>query len=104
MNLALFDFDGTITTKDSLVDFIQYAVGKPTYYLGLLSLCPMLVAYKLNFIPNYLAKEKLISHFFFGWDAYQFQKLADHYSLNKIDNILRPKAMEKINTNSMPNR
>ncbi len=96
MELSLFDFDGTITTKDSLTDFIQYAVGKPAYYLGLLSLSPMLIAYKLKFVPNYIAKEKLIAQFFKGWDSIQFQKIADKYSLEQIDKIIRAKAMEKM--------
>lgn len=96
MELSLFDFDGTITTKDSLADFTQYAVGKPAYYLGLLSLLPILTAYKLKLIPNYIAKEKLITHFFKDWDVEHFQKLADQYSIEQIDKIIRPKAMEKI--------
>ena len=96
MKLALFDFDGTITIKDSLVEFIQYAVGKPAYYVGLLRLSPMLTAYTLKLIPNHIAKEKLIAHFFKGWDANQFQILAEQYSLKQIDKITRPKAIEKI--------
>lgn len=94
--LALFDFDGTITTKDSLADFIQYAVGKPSYYIGLLLLSPMLTAYALKLIPNHLAKEKLITHFFKEWNVDQFQKLAEQYSREEIDKITRPKAIEKI--------
>ncbi len=96
MKLALFDFDGTITTKDSLVEFIQYAAGKPTYYAGLLKLSPMLTAFTLKLIPNHIAKEKLITHFFKGWDANRFQILSEQYSLKQIDKITRPKAIEKI--------
>lgn len=96
MELALFDFDGTITKKDSLTDFIQYAVGKHAYYLGLLSLSPMLIAYKLKSVSNSIAKEKLITRFFKGWDSIQFQKIADKYSLEQIEKIIRAKAMEKI--------
>ncbi len=96
MKLALFDFDGTITTKDSLADFIQYAVGKPTYYMGLLGLSPVLAAYTLKLIPNHTAKEKLITHFFQGWDTNRFQKLTKQYSLEQIDKIIRPKAIKKI--------
>jgi phosphatidylglycerophosphatase C len=94
--IAFFDFDGTITTKDSLADFIQYAVGKTNYYVGLFTLSPMLIAYMLKFIPNHIAKEKLIAHFFKSGDARQFQKLAEQYSLERIDKIVRPKAIEKI--------
>lgn len=96
MILALFDFDGTITTKDSLVDFIQYAVGKTAYYKGLFCLSPMLAGYTLKLIPNYIAKEKLLSYFFKGWDAKKFSQLAKKYSLEEIDKTIRPQATEKI--------
>jgi phosphoserine phosphatase len=95
-NISFFDFDGTLTKKDSLADFIQYAASKPTYYFGLLLLSPMLAAYKLSLIPNHIAKEKLIAHFFKGWDVEQFQRVADKYSVEQIDKVIRPKAMKKI--------
>ena len=94
--LVIFDFDGTITTHDSLVRFTQYAVGKPFYYMGLLKLSRTLIAYSLKLIPNYIAKEKLISHFFKDWSEDKFKKVADKYSVSQIDNIIRPQAIEKI--------
>jgi len=96
MRLALFDFDGTITTKDSLGDFIQYATGRLTCFLGFLTLSPLLAAYALNLIPNHIAKERLFTHFFKGWDADRFKKLADRYADGQIDEITRPQAIEKI--------
>jgi HAD superfamily hydrolase (TIGR01490 family) len=96
MKLALFDFDGTITTKDSLECFIKFAVGSKAYYLGLLKLSPMLTAYKLKLIPNYVAKQKLISYFFKGWDQLKLELLGAKYSEEKIASILRPLAMKKI--------
>jgi len=96
MSLALFDFDGTITTKDSLTDFIQFSVGKKSYYKGLLILSPLLFTYSLKLIPNNIAKEKLIAHFFKGWDVTKFEEIAAKYSLEKIDAITRPKAINKI--------
>ncbi len=94
--LALFDFDGTITAKDSLADFIQFATGRFHFYKGLLVLSPMLLFYKLGVISNADAKERLISHFFKGWDAAEFQKVADDYSNNRLDKIVLPQALEKI--------
>ena len=96
MNIAFFDFDGTITTKDTLADFIQYVVGKPFYYMGLFILSPMLAAYTFKLIPNYIAKERLMIHFFKGRDEIRFQQFAEQYSLKEIDKITRPKAMKKI--------
>jgi len=94
--LALFDFDGTITTDDSLIKFIRYSVGNLKTAWGMLVLSPMLVIFKLKLIPNYKAKQMMISYFFKGMNEQQFKKLAEEYSLKHIDAILRPKAMEKI--------
>lgn len=94
--IAIFDFDGTITTKDSLIDFIKFSVGKKYYYFGLIRLSPMLIKYSLNIISNNIAKEKMISFFFKNWSSVKFQKLSDQYSLQKIDQIVRPYAMERI--------
>ncbi len=96
MEIALFDFDGTITTDDSLIRFIRYAVGDIKAAQGMVRLSPMLIAYKLKLIPNYKAKQRVISYFFKGMEEQQFKKLAEQYSLKHIDTMLRPKAMEKI--------
>ncbi|QKI89753.1 HAD family hydrolase [Thiomicrorhabdus xiamenensis] len=90
--LVLFDFDGTLTTKDSLPDFIQFACGRWRYYWGLLCLSPWLSLYVLKLMPNDKAKEKLLGHFFRGWDEARFNALAERYSLSRIEPLLRPKA------------
>ena len=96
MKISFFDFDGTITTKDSLADFVKFAVGKQNYYLGLLILSPVLIMYIFNFVSNNVAKEKLIYHFFKGCDSILFRNIANKYSKEKIDKIVRPKVLEKI--------
>ena len=96
MKIAFFDFDGTITTQDSLPDFIKFAIGKPKYYLGLCLLSPILLAYVLKLLPNHIAKEKMISYYFKGWPEKNFQTVADEYAALQIDKIVRPKALEKL--------
>lgn len=96
MNLALFDFDGTITTKDSLAEFIKFAVGKQSYYFGLVRMSPILIKYLLKIISNDVAKEKLIGYFFQGWKERDFIKIADEFSISQIKKILRPKACKRI--------
>lgn len=95
--MAFFDFDGTITKDDSLLKFIRFVVGDIRFLVGLVVLSPILVAYKLNLIPNYKAKQKMLSWFFKGYSEDDFRKVANEYSLNHIDKILRPKAIEKLN-------
>jgi HAD superfamily hydrolase (TIGR01490 family) len=94
--LALFDFDGTITTDDSLIKFIRFVVGDIKTAWGMLLLSPVLITYKLKLIPNYKAKQWMLSYFFKGMNKQEFLKVAEEYSLKHIDTILRPKAMENI--------
>ena len=95
-NIALFDFDGTITADDSLIKFIRFVVGDMKTLWGMIYLSPMLIAYKLKLIPNYKAKQIMLSYFFKGMSKGKFMQVANEYSLNHIKTILRPKAMEKI--------
>ena len=96
MNLALFDFDGTITNKDSLEEFIKFARGSSRYYAGLFYLAPMLILYKLHVIPNHRAKEIFLAHYFKAIPQKEFEKLGHEYALKEIDKIVRPKALEAI--------
>jgi phosphatidylglycerophosphatase C len=94
--LALFDFDGTITKSDSLVEFIRFFAGDVKTARGLAILSPMLIAYKLKFIPNYRAKQRILSYFFKGVDEKWFLRIAEEFSLKHIDKTLRPEAMKRV--------
>ncbi|SFV52295.1 Phosphoserine phosphatase [hydrothermal vent metagenome] len=96
MRLALFDFDGTITTKDTLIEFIKYTNGIRGYYIGLILLSPMLIRYYFKLIPNDIAKERMIAYFFRDWSESHFKDRANRYAMSKIDEIVRPEAIEKI--------
>jgi phosphatidylglycerophosphatase C len=94
--LVVSDFDGTITTDDSLIRFIRFVVGDTKFMWGIIFLSPMLIVYKLKILPNYKAKQYMLSYFLKGMSEKKFMRVASEYSLNHIDTILRPKAMEKI--------
>jgi HAD superfamily hydrolase (TIGR01490 family) len=96
MALALFDFDGTITFKDSFGDFIAYAVGRRKFITGTILLSPMILAYVVGLIRNWRAKELMSTHFFGGWDARSFTMLASKYSRERIPHIVREIALERI--------
>jgi phosphatidylglycerophosphatase C len=96
MKIAFFDFDGTITKKDSFIEFIKFAVGKKKFIKGLIILSPILILYKLKIISNYKAKQKVISYFFKGYNKSQFQNIAKEFSLKIIDKIIKPEMLEKI--------
>ena len=96
MKLAIFDFDGTITAKDSLIEFIYYAVGPARFLLGFTYLAPVFILYLLKIMPNWKAKEISLTYFFNDWPVDQFQEIADDYSQNKLSSIVKKSALEKI--------
>ncbi|NDW08371.1 HAD-IB family hydrolase [Dysgonomonas sp. 520] len=93
--IAAFDFDGTITTKDTLFDFIKFYHGKTKLLLGMIWLSPVLILFKLGFIRNDRAKQKLFSHFFKGVNINDFNLVCANYSL-RIDSICKAKTLERI--------
>lgn len=96
MKIAFFDFDGTITKEDSTIKFIRYLVGDFKFLIGLLILSPFMILYKIKIISNNLIKQIIISYYFKGKNINDFKKKAQHFSLNKIDPLIRKKAFEKI--------
>ncbi|NBL00174.1 MAG: haloacid dehalogenase-like hydrolase [Erysipelotrichia bacterium] len=96
MKIAFFDFDGTITTDDSLLKFIRFVVGNFKFMQGLVVLSPVLFLYKLKVIPNYKAKQMMLSYFFKGMSEKSFIEVAKQYSLEHIDSIVREDAMKQI--------
>ena len=75
MQLGLFDFDGTLTTKDSLLDFISFSKGKLKLVLGLFVLSPILVAYRFKLVKGGNAKESALKLFFGGMEYNSFKDL-----------------------------
>lgn len=96
MDLALFDFDGTITDRDSLFDFLRFTFGSFRCAVGALVLSPVLALYIGRFIPNWRAKESVFRHFLGGLDAGEFRRAALRYSLERLPEIVRPLAVERI--------
>lgn len=86
--VAVFDFDGTLTTKDTLLEFIKFACGKRKFYLGFLLYSPILVLMKLHLYPNWKAKEKIFSYYFKGMSYQRFQELGESFA-KVIDGIRR---------------
>lgn len=95
MTIAVFDFDGTITTRDTLLEFIKFSRGKRRFYSAFLLFSPLLVAMKLKLYPNWKAKQKVFSYLYKGVSLRQFNEWGRAYS-TEIDKIVRPKALEAL--------
>lgn len=87
--IVVFDFDGTLTRKDTLLEFIKFAKGKWRFYIGILFLSPILIAYLLHLYPNDKAKQVVFRHFFKGMPYNKFKQLGKNFSthIDKIINV-----------------
>jgi len=94
--IALFDFDGTITSKDTLFDIAKYSSSKIIYTLKLLLMTPIFVLMKLSLISKQRGKELFLSTYFGKMEQKAFNTLCEGYTQNRLDQIIRPKAYQQI--------
>jgi len=90
-----FDFDGTLTTRDTLLEFIRFARGGGAFFLGMLRQSPWLVLMKLGLYSNGKAKERVFKHFFGGMRIEDFDAICGKFAQEK-QSLLRPKGQEKM--------
>ncbi len=94
--LALFDFDGTITRKDTFIEFIKFTHGKPSFWLGMWLLSPMLVLYALKLIRNDKAKSIMFKYFFGGWEYKRFKKAGEDFCEQVLPGLLKKSALDQL--------
>ena len=92
MRIVAFDFDGTLTIRDTLIAFIRYACGTPRFLLGFLLHAPLLVLMKLRLYSNGKAKQRLFSWFFRGMPIETFDALCQSFALSHR-HLLRPETV-----------
>lgn len=96
-SIALFDFDGTFTRRDTLMPFLVHCVGPRIFCLGLLQQSPNLAGYLAGMIPNDVAKERLLSRFFRGWEQSKLEELGRIFAAQELPRMVRPEMMSILN-------
>jgi phosphatidylglycerophosphatase C len=92
-SIAFFDFDGTITTKDTMFEFVKYTHGSFRYLIGLSFISPWLIAMKMGLISKASAKEKLLTYFFGKSDADKFNADCRSFTATIIPSLVRKEAL-----------
>ena len=93
--IVIFDFDGTLTTKDTLLVFIRFACGSAAFVWGFLRYSPQLVLMKLKLYQNWKAKEKIFAYFFRGWKETDFNQRCQEFAVQH-QHLLRSKVVETL--------
>lgn len=96
-SIAFFDFDGTITTRDTMIEFLAFFAGKKKFYTGMIRLLPSLLAMKLGLTTNRSAKEKMLTLFLGGRSEIEVRASAKQFSEKKLPALIRKQALVKLN-------
>ncbi len=95
MNLALFDFDGTISDRDSFLLFLKYTDPLP-FYRSCAVLLPRILLFLVKRYPNRNLKEDFLARMLKGRTEAELKKLSERFCADKIPAIIRPGAWQRI--------
>ncbi len=90
-----FDFDGTLTERDSLIEFIRFNRGDKGLALCLLRFLPYLIGMKIGLCRNWAVKQKIFSYCFKGMTIAEFDERCRMFADGSWG-MLRPKGLDKI--------
>jgi len=94
--LALFDFDGTITRKDTLFEFIKFTEGTVKFWFGMLLHSPYIFYSIFVKKDGESAKKKVIKYFYKGRPQTELIKLGNEFSERMIPNLVENNAMKQV--------
>jgi phosphatidylglycerophosphatase C len=96
MNLALFDFDGTITTHETMPDFMRQATSPLRRVLGIPVFAPILAGYKMGLVAGTTIRNAVTLFGFRDVPAAQVHAAGERFAAEYIPGVLRPEAMQRI--------
>jgi HAD superfamily hydrolase (TIGR01490 family) len=96
MDLALFDFDGTITTGDTFTPFLRFAIPRRRATLAGLLISPVLVAHRLGMLSMPSTRPIVARAGFHGARAATVRALGQTYASEVLPKAVEPRAMERL--------
>lgn len=94
--IAAFDFDGTITYRDTTLAFLIFIAGYWKTFFLLLMKIPIIVAYVLGISPRQQTKESIFGAFMKGKSLEDIRRLGEAFSKDFLPRHVRPQALERI--------
>lgn len=94
--VAAFDFDGTLTRRDTFMPFLARGLGWPRFLLALLQCSPWLVGYALRLVGNDVAKQKLMRLTLKGRSTAEMDAWTTRWLARDFPGQLRPQALAQL--------
>lgn len=96
MELALFDFDHTITDRDSYAGFLRRIATPDALKQARWKIGPWLLAYRATLVSAEALRRRVTRLAFAGRDAGEVGRLAQTYAEEALPAMLRPEMMQRI--------
>lgn len=96
MNLALFDFDGTITNAESFGDFLRFAVTPRRLAIGGVVFAPLIAGYRLGWVSGNRVRAGIARFALRGVDERSLREAGEAFADKVIPGTVRPEAWERI--------
>lgn len=93
--IAAFDFDGTITKRDTFLHFIRFVTGSKRFYAGFALHTPLYAISLLKLYPKWKLKQRIFSYFFKGIHIDDFNATCKRFSCTS-ENLINPVAIKAI--------
>ncbi len=94
--VAAFDFDGTITTSDSLRDFVRYTVGLGRFAVGVMCASPWLIGLLAGVCERGSAKARFLAATIGGMTQRELEEAAQQYATRQLPALIRPEMAARI--------
>jgi phosphatidylglycerophosphatase C len=95
-DLALFDFDGTITTRETMPDFVRMAVPPERLRVWKWLLAPWVIGYRFGIVSGSNIREKIARAGFRGMPEADYLAAGERFAREVLPTVLRPEAMTRI--------
>ena len=91
--IVAFDFDGTLTVRDSFTAFLRWHAGKRRWAKGLARLTPALATYARDRDRERI-KAAAVREFLSGMERAELERVAEAFAAKRWTKLMRPDALE----------
>lgn len=96
MVVAAFDFDGTLTYRDTLLPFLIHITGFAPFVSGAAGALPDMVRFLFGRLDNQSAKESLLKQFVGGRCLSQLDYLGREFAEQNLERMMRPAGISRL--------
>jgi HAD superfamily hydrolase (TIGR01490 family) len=94
--LALFDFDGTLTMTESFASFLRMVAPRARLCWGGVLVLPLVLAYRLKFLPGVLVRAAILFVAARGLDAAAVAAAGERHARERVPATLRPDMLARL--------